>query len=746
MIKKIKTKFKATLVSLPYNLPSKLYTDLIDHTVRVINCMPNPREDQAESPREMVYRKKIKLEELTRCKFGEMGYTAVPKDHRSKQYKRAPGAAVPVIVIGFEDGTPSNLYLFDPETGGKPTRSKFEVSPDNKEIIKTMNEMAKENPILDPLIAKEISNDTLGDDSVETAKDIIAALIGDQAIDDNNMTIRQAAKKYGDQAVRQSVIAEIDNMIKMGVFNVINAKKLPRRNGRLYIPDLQYSKDFVKAKTKDGKFDKLKTRIVLRGDRQKEGTYGETKCPTVDKEALFLICALNKIIQGNIYSADVPSAFLFADIQEDVVMRLTKEMSEIYLQQVPEAKQLADENGYIYVKLKKSLYGLKQAPRNWFDKFSSVIMSAGFKQSHTNAAIFYHIQDGKCTIVCIHVDDQFVVTNDNKTFKKLQKKLQEELCDFDWEENEFNFLGMHFKRNNDFSITVDIAAYTHGILQRRWTEEIESEFSKRRGAIDPSSLDIFKIVDDEGNQATAAEVSLFKSCLMELMYMCIVRIDIIKECTYLATKSNNPGPIAWKRMRQLWAYLHDQPARSINLGADNASLTVYVDAGYAEHVDGRSHTGIFVSLGGNGGPILVKSKRQSLVTQSSTEAELLALTDGVKKTLSLSKLLVELGFNTDLHLVAMQDNQSTIQIAKNGEGMGGKAKHFRVRYHFLREMMKENVLEIKYCPTEEMIADFLTKAMTGKRLYTQHVRSMWKGDEKMMLKSQDDVRKRIEKV
>ena len=60
--------------------------------------------------------------------------------------------------------------------------------------------------------------------------------------------------------------------------------------------------------------------------------------------------------------------------------------------------------------------------------------------------------------------------------------------------------------------------------------------------------------------------------------------------------------------------------------------------------------------------------------------------------------------------------------------------------------MKENVLQIKYCPTEEMIADFLTKAMTGKRLYTQHVRSMWKGDEKMMLKSQDDVRKRIEKV
>ena len=224
MIKKIKMKFKATILSLPYTLPSKLYSDLIVHTVRVINCMPHPREDQAESPREMVYRKKIKLDELTRCKFGDMGYTVVPKDHRSKQYERAPGAAVPVIVVGFEDGTPSNLYLFDPETGGKPTRSKFVVSPDNKDIIKIMNDLAKENPILHPSVIQEISTDILEDDTTEPTKDILSALVGDQAIDDNSMTIRQAADKYGDQAVRQSVIAEINNMINMGVFDVINVK------------------------------------------------------------------------------------------------------------------------------------------------------------------------------------------------------------------------------------------------------------------------------------------------------------------------------------------------------------------------------------------------------------------------------------------------------------------------------------------------------------------------------------------
>ena len=48
----------------------------------------------------------------------------------------------------------------------------------------------------------------------------------------------------------------------------------------------------------------------------------------------------------------------------------------------------------------------------------------------------------------------------------LQNKLKEELCDFEWQKNEFNYLGMHFKKNIDHTITVDVAAYTNLILQK----------------------------------------------------------------------------------------------------------------------------------------------------------------------------------------------------------------------------------------------------------------------------------------
>jgi hypothetical protein len=76
-----------------------------------------------------------------------------------------------------------------------------------------------------------------------------------------------------------------------------------------------------------------------------------------------------------------------------------------------------------------------------------------------------------------------------------------------------------------------------------------------------------------------------------------------------------------------------------------------------------------------------------MVTTSSTEAELLALVDGVKKSLPLLKILGDIGFKA--HMKVWQDNQSTIQIAHKGEGFGAKAKHFRVRHDFLKDLIKE---------------------------------------------------------
>ena len=87
--------------------------------------------------------------------------------------------------------------------------------------------------------------------------------------------------------------------------------------------------------------------------------------------------------------------------------------------------------------------------------------------------------------------------------------------------------------------------------------------------------------------------------------------------------------------------------------------------------------------------------------------------DGINRVIPLAKLLVELGLNDNIFIHAFQDNTSTITIARMGEGMHGKAKHFMVRFHFLRQMIDLGLLDIIHTGTDDMIPDYLTKPMTG---------------------------------
>ena len=62
----------------------------------------------------------------------------------------------------------------------------------------------------------------------------------------------------------------------------------------------------------------------------------------------------------------------------------------------------------------------------------------------------------------------------------------------------------------------------------------------------------------------------------------------------------------------------------------------------------------------------------------------------------------------------MEDNQGTISIAKNPVNHG-RTKHIDIQYHYIREAVLEGIVDIKYCPTSEMIADIFTKPLSKGR-------------------------------
>ncbi len=76
----------------------------------------------------------------------------------------------------------------------------------------------------------------------------------------------------------------------------------------------------------------------------------------------------------------------------------------------------------------------------------------------------------------------------------------------------------------------------------------------------------------------------------------------------------------------------------------------------------------------------------------------------------LRRLLEEIGVNTKEPTVLMEDNKGTIALAQNPVAHA-RTKHIDIRHHFIREAVQEGVVKIDYCPTEEMIADLLTKPL-----------------------------------
>ena len=62
-----------------------------------------------------------------------------------------------------------------------------------------------------------------------------------------------------------------------------------------------------------------------------------------------------------------------------------------------------------------------------------------------------------------------------------------------------------------------------------------------------------------------------------------------------------------------------------------------------------------------------------------------------------------------------QDNQSAILLENNGKKSSSKkTRHINIRYYFITDRIKSDEIEIEYCPTDDMVADYFTKPLKEK--------------------------------
>lgn len=109
------------------------------------------------------------------------------------------------------------------------------------------------------------------------------------------------------------------------------------------------------------------------------------------------------------------------------------------------------------------------------------------------------------------------------------------------------------------------------------------------------------------------------------------------------------------------------------------------------------------------------SKKQATVALSTAEAEYMATCTATQEAVYLRKLLQDLRVPQSRATIIWQDNQSCIKMGKNAV-FHNRTKHIDIKYHYVREMIENEVVQLQYVETQWMAADMLTKAVGGQIL------------------------------
>ncbi len=194
------------------------------------------------------------------------------------------------------------------------------------------------------------------------------------------------------------------------------------------------------------------------------------------------------------------------------------------------------------------------------------------------------------------------------------------------------------------------------------------------------------------------------------------RPDIQPVIAALATRVKEPNRGDWNKLCRMMKYLYTTQEDKLTLTAGNLHVLEWpVDVAFAVHPDYRSHTGGNMLFKGGEGAVQSASRKQKINTRSSTEAEVVGV-DDMLILMIWTKLFMEAqGYNIERNIL-YQDNKSAILLEENGKKSSSKrTRAMNIRYFYITDQISKGNIEVKYCPTDEMIADYMSKGLQGEK-------------------------------
>jgi hypothetical protein len=192
------------------------------------------------------------------------------------------------------------------------------------------------------------------------------------------------------------------------------------------------------------------------------------------------------------------------------------------------------------------------------------------------------------------------------------------------------------------------------------------------------------------------------------------RPDLAFTVCVLSRFVDNPGLPHWNAAKRVLQYLKGTRSHALTYDTSDSTLglDIFADADGMSLENRKAVSGYTFIL--NGAAVSWSSKQQEIVSLSTTEAEYIAITYTAKEAIWFRYFMAELFGPITFPFLIYNDNQSAISLAHAELGQfHARTKHIDIRYHFICEQIGNGTLEVVYCPTNEMTADLLTKALAA---------------------------------
>ncbi|XP_058219798.1 uncharacterized mitochondrial protein AtMg00810-like [Rhododendron vialii] len=354
---------------------------------------------------------------------------------------------------------------------------------------------------------------------------------------------------------------------------------------------------------------------------------------------------------------DVKNAFLNGDLTKKVYMRPPPGYNH------PPNK---------VCKLNRALYGLKQAPRAWFAKFSTTIQNFGFSSSQYDSALFIRKSAHGIIFLLLYVDDMIITGDDNVGISDLKAFLNKLFQMKDLGTVSY-FLGLEISSTSD-GYYLTQAKYASNLLSGAGITDNKAASTPLEPTTQLTPLDGSPLPD----------ATRYCQLVGSLVYLTITRPDIAFAvhivCQFMCASRSTHFDVVLRILRYVKGTLFHGLYYSAH---SSLELCAYSDADWAgDPIDRRFTTGYCFFLGDS--LISWQSKKQSLISRSSTEAEYHAIADTTQELIWLRWLLTDMSVIHSTATILCCDNQSVVQIARN-DVFHDRTIHFEIDCHFIRQ-------------------------------------------------------------